>query len=185
MHKIVPYLALLRGINVGGNNKLAMADLKTALTNLGLENVQTYIQSGNIVFSFAVHDTQTLAKNIQNCIAENFGLRVTVVVFTKAEWAKVINSAPAWWGKDANWKHNILVMVPPATAAEAIEAIGVIKPAIEHIEPGERVLYQAMSKELFGKTTTGKLASNTIYKKMTVRNYNTATKLLSLLDAEK
>lgn len=65
---------------------------------------------------------------------------------------------------------------------ETIRAIGELKPDIEAAEPGNCVIYQSMSFKFFGRTTTGKLSSSSIYKKMTVRNYNTATKLLTLLD---
>lgn len=60
--------------------------------------------------------------------------------------------------------------------------VGELKPDIETIEPGNGVLYQSMSLKMFGRTTTGKLVSNPIYKKITVRNYNTVTKLFSLLN---
>ncbi len=72
-------------------------------------------------------------------------------------------------------------MIKPFNMDEVIAAIGQLKPGIEMIEPGDGVLYQSMSRALFGRTTTGKLASNPIYKRMTVRNYNTSMKLLGLM----
>jgi uncharacterized protein (DUF1697 family) len=104
------------------------------------------------------------------------------VLFSKDEWVEIIAAAPLWWGQYKTRKHNILVLIPPYDIREVITSIGELKPDIEAMHPGDGVLYQSMSLELFGRTTTGKIASNPVYKKMTVRNYNTATKLLSLLN---
>lgn len=176
------YVALLRGINVGGNAKIAMQDLRSSLEKSGLESVRTYIQSGNVIFESDEDNTTKLSGHIEDVIEQSFELTVPVVVFTQAEWAKIIHAAPSWWGKDPEWKHNLLILLKPYDMPATIAAIGVLKPDIERLEPGEGVLYQAMSRTLFGRTTTGKLASSPIYQRMTVRNYNTATKLLTLLN---
>lgn len=174
------YLALLRGVNVGGNGMVAMNELRSALEKCGLENVHTYIQSGNVFFSSAESDKLKLAQLVEDCVLANFNVRAKTVVFTKGEWQKIIAAAPDWWGKDSEWKHNLLVVIPPYDMDEIVKAVGVLKPDIEAMAPGEGVLYQSMSIRLFGRTTTGKLASNSIYKQLTIRNYNTATKLLTL-----
>ena len=182
-HKI-DYLALLRGVNVGGNGIISMPTLRQALTNKGFENVRTYIQSGNILFSSTNIDREQLTRAIQKCIKSTFNLDVAVVLFTKDEWRQIITDAPAWWGDDTDWKHNLLILLPPTTVTETIDAIGTLKPDIEAIQPGKGVVYQSMSFKLFGRTTTGNLASNPIYKRMTIRNYNTSTKLLTLLNKD-
>jgi uncharacterized protein (DUF1697 family) len=174
------YLAFLRGVNVGGKAKLKMADLVLALTEQGLTNVRTYIQSGNILFTSATPKGE-LVELIKQTIHANFDLSVEVALFTDTQWRAVVAAAPDWWGKDDSWKHNILIMIEPFDMTKTVAAIGMLKPDIEAVEPGNGVLYQSMSKELYGRTTTGKLAASAIYKQMTIRNYNTATKLLSLL----
>lgn len=176
------YLALLRGVNVGGKSLVKMADLKVAVTQAGFTDVKTYINSGNVLFSAPATDTRQLAEHIQAAIEKALQLNIEVVVVSHAEWQRIIDEAPQWWGQDDAWKHNLLVLIPPYTIQEVVAAIGVLKPDIETMEPGDGVLYQSMSKALFGRTTTGKLAASPIYKRMTVRNYNTATKLLSLFD---
>jgi uncharacterized protein (DUF1697 family) len=176
------YLALLRGINVGGNNLIKMSALKDALEQDGFTSVRTYIQSGNVIFHSDASDTDKLAKQIEASIKSHFDLDVGVVVFSKAEWQEIIDSAPDWWGKDENWKHNLLVLLKPYDMKQAVEAIGELKPEMEAMEPGNGILYQSVSIKLFGRATTGKLASMPIYKKMTIRNYNTATRLSTLLD---
>ena len=173
------YLILLRGVNVGGNGILPMASLRTELTNSGFLNVSTYIQSGNI-FLDSEKDAATITAEITDLLKEKFNLPVPMVLFTQSEWKKIISDAPDWWGKDEAWKHNLLLLLKPFDMANAVISIGELKPEIERIAPGEGVLYQSMSRDLFGVTTTGKLASQPIYKQMTIRNFNTATKLLEL-----
>lgn len=174
------YIVFLRGVNVGGKAKLKMADLVTALSEQGLTDVRTYIQSGNILFTSTASKPELL-KLIKMVIHTNFDLLVEAALFTDTEWRAVVAAAPDWWGKDETWKHNLLIMIEPYNMAETVAAVGTLKPDIETMLPGEGVLYQSMSKELFGRTTTGKLAASPAYKKMTIRNYNTATKLLGLL----
>jgi len=176
------YLGLLRGINVGGKAKIKMADLRLLMTRSGFTNVATYIQSGNVVFNSDVSDTDKLADTIHAAIFADLGLDIDVVVLEKTDWAAILKNAPVWWGADDTWKHNLLVLLPPYDMPETMHAIGKLKPEIEAAEPGERVVYQSMSREFFGRTTTGKLASSPLYKKITVRNYNTAHKLQALLD---
>lgn len=176
------YVAFLRGINVGGNNLIKMAELQAALSDTNLHDVKTYIQSGNVVFSSASHNKVKLAENIKATILERFQVGCDVIVFSKEEWQDVIRSAPPWWGHDKTWKHNVLIMTGPHAMQEVVTAIGELKPDIEELKPGNGVLYQSMSFSSFGRTTAGKLAANPIYKKMTVRNFNTATKLLSFME---
>ncbi len=175
------YVAFLRGVNVGGKSLLKMADLTLALSEAGFAEVKTYIQSGNIIFTAEESNTNQLAEKIKLTIQNRFGLSVEVVVISKARWQAVIDSAPKWWGKDKAQKHNILILIPPFNMGEVINAIGDLKPEIEVVKAGEGVVYQSLSLEMFGRATSGKLASKPVYKRMTIRNYNTATKLLSLL----
>lgn len=159
-----------------------MAELKDSFARAGFRNVQTYIQSGNVVFESPNLDTQKLADQISETVQTDFKLPVAVAVFTAEEWQWIIKQAPAWWGKDPSWKHNLLILTAPVAVSDVLQAIGTLKPNIEAVEAGNGVVYQSMSFQAFGKTTTGKLASNPIYKNMTIRNYNTATKLALLLN---
>ncbi|HSW99865.1 MAG TPA: DUF1697 domain-containing protein [Patescibacteria group bacterium] len=175
------YLVFLRGVNVGGKAMIKMAELTEALTTSGLSNVKTYIQSGNVIISSEMTDTEKLTSHITTVIKKKFNLDVSVVIFSESEWRDIIAAAPAWWGADKTWKHNMLIMIKPAEPEDVIAAIGEIRPEIETIEPGLGILYQSLSLKMFGRTSVHKLVANPIYKQVTIRNYNTATKLLSLL----
>jgi uncharacterized protein (DUF1697 family) len=157
-----------------------MADLKIALSQAGMQDVTTYIQSGNVFVTCAEYDKTKVAAAIAQAIKTAFSVDVAAAVFTQDEWQSVIDTAPKWWGHKPEWKHNLMVFIEHIPMNEALAAIGTLKPDIEAIEPGPGVLYQGMSLEILGRATTGKLASSHIYKKLTIRNYNTATKLLTL-----
>jgi len=176
------YLALLRGINVGGNTLIRMPALKECFEGLGFSDVRTYIQSGNVIFSSDEKNKTKLAQKIEAAIAKTFSHQIRVVIFTHAEWKAIVESAPKQWGSDELYSHNLLVLLPPVTAVEALEATGELKPAIEFAVGGKGVIYQGMSKADRGKTTFAKVIGKPIYKQITIRNYNTATKLLKLME---
>jgi uncharacterized protein (DUF1697 family) len=178
------HLALLRGVNVGGKSLLSMAALRVALEQDGFSRVQTYIQSGNVLFDSSPADPDQLAQRMEASLEKHFGITTRVAIFSDAHWRQVVADAPPWWGQNKEWKHNLLVLLKPYDMHEALAAIGLLKPDIEAVQAGEGVIYQSMSLKLFGRTTTGKLATNPLYKQLTIRNYNTTHKLLGLLSAE-
>ncbi len=178
------YLALLRGINVGGKAMIKMADLKACFEAAGYSNVRTYIQSGNVIFETTETDKAQLKFDVEKAIQRSFKLPVQVAIFVANEWRAIVKAAPKTWGQDKSWKHNLLIMLEPVPMQNVTAAVGDLKPDIEAMTAGDGVLYQSMSLKLFGRTTTGKLASNPVYKKMTIRNYNTTLKLLELLEKE-
>ena len=161
---------------------IKMLELKECLESSGFTNVRTYIQSGNVLFSSNEIDTWGLSEKIKASVEKRFKMQIGVVVFSKMEWQTILKNAPKDWGGDKNWKHNLLVLLKPYDMLQATMAIGELKPGIEALATGEGVLYQSISVKMYGRTTTGKLASNPIYKKMTVRNYNTSVNLLSIFD---
>lgn len=178
------YVALLRGVNVGGKSLIKMADLKICLEVAGFEQVSTYIQSGNILFSSPKTDTLLLARKINKAIESVFQLSVQVVVIDGIVYKSIIKAAPKNWGEDKDWKYNLLFLIPPFDMKEVVAGIGGLKPDIETLTVGNGVLYQSLSFKLYGRTTTGKLASKPVYQQMTIRNWNTSRKLLELLGRE-
>jgi uncharacterized protein (DUF1697 family) len=176
------YLVLLRGVNVGGKSLIRMPELQAALSNAGFHDARTYIQSGNVLLTSPDKDSDHLAAVIEKLIREQFTLDVTVTILSRDTWHSIIKEAPEWWDKDTQWKHNLIVLIPPYDIETVIRAFGELKPDIERIEPGHGVIYQSLSVKLLGRVTSGKLSSSPSYRRMTIRNYNTASKLLQLLD---
>lgn len=175
------YLALLRGVNVGGKGLIRMSELKECLEKAGFTDVRTYIQSGNVLFAAPKTDTGRLAGKIEAAIEKKFAMKVGVVVFAENEWRAIVHSAPKSWGKNKNWKHNLLALLPGTETADVIEAMGTLKAEIEMVTAGRGVIYQSLSIESFGRTTSGKLSGHSICRRITVRNINTAQKLAELL----
>ena len=175
------YVALLRGINVGGKNMIKMAELKECLSVAGLENVSTYIQSGNVLFESDETNKAILTDTVERTISDTFGLQVPAVVLSKDDFEQAVKGVPKGWLQNPEWKYNYVFLKPPYDIDKVVVEIGTLKPEIESMTAGEGILYQAMSIKLFGRTTTGKLAGQPVYKLMTFRNHNTVTKLYELL----
>jgi uncharacterized protein (DUF1697 family) len=175
------YVALLRGINVGGNTLIKMAELRECLQASGLKNVTTYIQSGNLLFSSDETNTLSLAKKIEKEITNTFGHTVPTVVFGQAQFSRMLANTPQDWCADPKWKYNLLFLIPPYNIDEVLHDIGELKPGIEALVPGPGVMYQAINYKMYGRATSAKIASKPVYKKITIRNPRTGAKLLELL----
>ncbi|RQO32504.1 DUF1697 domain-containing protein [Taibaiella sp. KBW10] len=166
-------IALLRGINVGGNNMIKMADLKTVLSEAGLQEVTTYIQSGNIVFRHNDKlDDAALTTLIQNSIRNHFGLNIPVIIRSREEWQQILNENPyaASGVEDAvNWHYMLLSKVPDASLLSAIKAEQYLPDVFQLVH---QTIYLHIQK--FGNT---KLTNTLFDKKLqlttTVRNHKT------------
>jgi uncharacterized protein (DUF1697 family) len=175
------YVALLRGINVGGNAMIRMSELKTCLEKTGFAEVRTFIQSGNVLFSAPKTATPRLARKIEAAVEKTFRMKVGVVVFAADEWQEVVRGAPKWWGQNKDWKHNLLALLPGTKTGDVIEAMGPLKPEIERAAAGPGVVYQSLSIAAFARTNGARIPGHSIYRRITVRNYNTTRKLGELL----
>jgi uncharacterized protein (DUF1697 family) len=127
-------------------------------------------------------DKPNLTDRIQAAIKATFGLSIPVVVLSADDFKAIVAGTPKDWNDNADWKYNFIFLKRPYSLNEVMDGVGELKPGIESITVGQGVLYQSMSKALFGRTTTGKLASKPVYQMMTIRNHNTVTKLAALLD---
>jgi uncharacterized protein (DUF1697 family) len=115
------HVALLRGINVGGRNKVAMADLRAVLTSLGHADVATYIQSGNVVFSTGGTDSALLAAGIEDAIGRALDVRPRVVVVSRAELAQMVRNNP--YSAETNPKSVHVVFLGEDPAAGMVNAV--------------------------------------------------------------
>lgn len=180
--KSTRYLALLRGINVGGNNIISKDDLRECFENLGLSNVRTYIQSGNVLFRSETTGVKNLTTKIETALSKKFNYRAKAVVFSHRQYQSDLKAVPKNWGNDETQKHNAMFLLEGLKPTKVIAQLPSPNEEYEQIGIGKGTLFWSASKENLGKTTMMKLASLPVYKQMTVRNHNTTYKLLALLD---
>ncbi|MBP7670949.1 DUF1697 domain-containing protein [Candidatus Gracilibacteria bacterium] len=174
------HLALLRGINVGGNNIIKMADLKVCFESLGFSEVKTYIQSGNVIFHTTETSLPKLTTKIETALSKKFNYQSSVVIITIDQLQTIIKKAPINFGQQPEkYRYDVLFLKPPLTSAEAIKQLQP-NPAVDQAATGQGVLYFS---RLIAKATASRLTQITklpLYKQLTIRNWNTTTKLLQL-----
>lgn len=177
------YLALLRGINVGGNNKVSMAELKACLEELGLEQVKTYINSGNVIFS-SDKSAATTTKQIEAALPSKLNLAgpIKVLVVSKKQLADIVAGAPAGFGREPGKYHSDVIFLIGKPAREAMEQLET-HPEVDAAWPGDGVVYYRRLSARRTASRMGKVAAKPIYKFLTIRSWNTTTKLLALLQS--
>jgi uncharacterized protein (DUF1697 family) len=173
------YVALLRGVNLGARNKVSMADLRTLIESLGGEYVQTYVQSGNVVFKSRVRSAAKLARDIEQRIGRELGLEIRVVLRTDEQLAKIVAGNPFAASQSEGTKLHVtfLAEAPKASLTRALEP--------EAFEPDE---FKIKGREVYLHTPKGygtSKLSNAYFEKQlgvagTTRNWNTVTKLAEL-----
>jgi len=175
------YVALLRGINVGGRNIVRMADLRTAFEESGFASVRSYIQSGNVLFE-SDRPHSALESDIEAMMATRFGLPVVVVVRSRQEFRQVVEDAPDGFGTQPDTHHSdVIFLKPPLTEHQALEVVD-LREGVDQVWPGDGVLYFARLSERLSQSRLSRIAGTPHYQNMTIRNWNTTTRLLNLLD---
>src|SRR5512141_1820354 len=134
------YVALLRGINVGGKNLVAMPALKTAFEALGLTGVSTYIQSGNVLFA-SREPAAALAARLEAALAETFGYPASLVIRSRTQLRRIVDEAPAGFGsRPALHRYDVIFLREPLSPAEALAQVPV-RPGVDRVSAGPGVLY--------------------------------------------
>ena len=178
------YVALLRGINVGGKNVIKMVDLKACFEDLGLTAVSTYIQSGNVFFESKVSDAK-LVQRIEQALARAFNYQASIVLRSYAQLQKIITAAPKGFGTNpARYRYDVIFLKAPVTAAAAMKSV-LIKPGVDEAYAGKGVLYFSRLISKAAQSRLSRLASMPIYQHMTIRNWNTTTTLLKKMEDAK
>lgn len=177
------YVALLRGINVGGRNKVAMADLREAFETHGYESVSTYIQSGNVLFS-STTSRKTLEGEIESALEARFGIPLVVVVRSHRELEAIVDKAPDGFGTEPDTYHSDVIFLKSPLTAEQAMSIVALREDVDQAWAGRDVLYFARLSARRTQSKMGRIVGTPEYKLMTIRNWSTTTKMLSLLDRE-
>ncbi|HEX6581573.1 MAG TPA: DUF1697 domain-containing protein [Actinomycetota bacterium] len=176
------YVALLRGINVGGKNAVPMPALKASFEDAGFGNVSTYIQSGNVVFDTPSSSQEELTRKVEGIIRKAFAhYDASVVLRSRSQMRAVVQKAPKGFGTEpAKYRYDVVFLKPPLTAKSAIKNIAT-KEGVDRIWAGTGVLYMSRLDSQATQSRLNRVASLPIYKHMTIRNWNTTTKLAELV----
>lgn len=179
------YVALLRGINVGGNNKVSMAELKLALQDAGLTSVRTYINSGNVLFESDSKDVTALTRLCEQAIEKKFGFPVGCVVLAGSSYKSGVDKAPAWWGHvdDKNMRSDALFVLPRGTAQAVIDKVGDVNNEYEWIVAVDNIVYWTVDRRKYTKARLPKIIGSDEYRTVSMRSSTTTRKLYDLLDA--
>ena len=176
------YIALLRGINISGKNKVSMSELKLELEKNEYRNVQTYLNSGNVIFETNIDNKESISKDIYNITKSKFNIEIPIFIITQFELEDVLNNNPDWWGTDNKEIYdNLIFIIPPAKYEEIYDAIGSPKENIEKIKEYNNFIFWSYDLKNYRKSKWWiKTASTNISNKITIRTANTMKKVLEI-----
>lgn len=174
------YVALLRGINVGGNNKVDMKELKQVFSDMGFQSVTSYINSGNVVFSSEEEYANVLQKKIETILEEELQFKVVVLVKSLADYEKMMEKIPDHLENNKSMRTDVLHLF------DTIDSENILKelPLNEDVDkvfyvPG--AVIWSLDRDEVKKSKLSKIIGTPIYKEMTIRNINTTRKLYEIM----
>ena len=177
------YLILLRGINVGGKNKVSMTGLRKCLEELGFSNVSTYIASGNVILESDKRPDEIKAQ-IEQALPKRFKLDtelIKVLVLSRKQLQAVINNKPEGFGEQPAKYHSDAIFLMGIDAAQAMPVFDP-REGVDNVWPGDGVIYSQRLSAQRTKSRLSKIVGTPAYQSMTIRSWNTTTKLLKILE---
>lgn len=179
------YILLLRGINVGGKNKIAMSDLKELLLAAGFEDVDSYINSGNVFFS-SVQNRESCISKILYVLENNYDFPIPFALITKEEYLQERAELPDWWEGELARK-DVLFFSCNLDKSDILDFIDTSTFYNEIVHVGRHALFWGKydESEYLKTTYHKKLMKQDFYKKITIRNGNTFNKIADILEKER
>ena len=174
-------IALIRGINVGGKHKLPMKDLKALIEKIGCEDVQTYIQSGNVIFRSAVTDMTTLCRRITAGVSKSHGFEPRVLILTRAELERAAAGNPFPQARENPKSLHLFFLADPPTKPD-LQAAESLKTRTENFSLKGKVFY-LYTPDGFGISKLGMRVEQMLGVAATARNWRTVTTLLDMAKA--
>ena len=176
------YVVLIRGINVGGKNLIPMAGLRKCLEERGFSNVSTYIASGNVILQ-AHRRAKEVTTLIEKALSENFNLDdefIKVLVLSHTQLQAIIDNKPKGFGEQPEKYHSDAIFLMDIDSAQAMPGFNP-REGVDKVWPGDGVIYSQRLSAQRTKSRLSKIMGAPFYKSMTIRNWNTTTKLLDIL----
>ena len=183
MDRTERYVALLRGINVGGANLIPMTALRASFETLGLLDVTSFIASGNVLFRSKATDSRTLTSRIEKALSKEFGYAATVVLRSHAQMKTVVRRAPDGFGESPHlYRYDVVFVKEPLVPRMVVTMIST-REGVDTAAAGSSVIYFSRLIARASQSHLPKLVSIPVYQQVTIRNWNTTTKLLALMAA--
>lgn len=178
------YVALLRGINVGGNNKIDMKLLKLSFETAGMNDVVTYINTGNIIFTHNSQSKTELSRILEEAIHHDFRLQIKVVILSIVDVSGIMNAVPETWRNDKDMKSDVMFLWDEIDNESVLEKL-VIKPDIDTVKYVPGAILWSIDKKNITRSGMTKIIGTKLYKQVTVRNVNTVRKIYELMQAQR
>lgn len=175
------YVALLRGVNVGGANKVSMADLKTVFIDVGMTDVVTYINSGNIIFSAEEPDRARLAPVLEAAILDRLGLSVGVLIRDLEQMRVLIDALPESWRNDESMKCDVLFLWDDIDDPQIMDDLP-FRPEIDDSFYVPGAVVRRVDRKDASRSGLIRVVGSPVYQRMTIRNCNTARKIMTLME---
>jgi uncharacterized protein (DUF1697 family) len=175
------FVALLRGINVGGNRTVPMKELAAAFEAAGMRGVRTYINSGNVIFRSDVTDRPALVTALEQVIEARFGFSVAVVLCDLDDMRRIAGALPAHWANDTETKCDVMFLAPAIDSEDVLTQL-LIKPEFDEVIYVPGAVLWRVARPLVTRSGMLKIVGTPLYANMTVRNCNTARKLHALME---
>lgn len=166
------YVALLRGINVGGNHTVPMKKLKEFFESLDCTNVVTYINSGNVIFESA-QSLKSLYAELEEGLKKEFGFAIPLLIKTKSEMQKIAAAIPKTWLNDEEQRTDVAYLFKPVDSKATVALLPIKKEYVTIKYVKGAILWNVKRSNVM-KSQLAKVIGHTLYKSMTVRNVNTA-----------
>lgn len=175
------YVALLRGVNVGGKSMLDMATLRSVFEQAGMGQVRTYINSGNVVFSTEETDREALSDALERAIGERFGFPVSVLVKDVDEMRSIVAALPDDWVNDESAKCDVFFLWDDVDDPSIIDRLD-HDPAVDDLRYTPGAVLRRVERKDAARSRLTRMVGTPLYQRMTTRNCNTARKLLALME---
>jgi uncharacterized protein (DUF1697 family) len=176
------YVALLRGINVGGSNLIRMPALKACFEAQGFRDVSTYIQSGNVLFTTGHSNQHALTSQIERALSKTFGYQSRVVLRSFEQMKAIVEGAPrGFGGSPTAYRYDVIFLKHPLTADEAMKSM-TAKPGVDRVFAGDGVLYFSRLISKAAQSHLSRVVGKPVYQNMTIRNWDTTGRLLELME---
>lgn len=176
-------IALLRAVNVGGRNRVRMADLRAVLESEGLTDVRTLLQSGNAVFAGPSRPTRGLERRLERAVLERLGVETTFFVRSADEWQTLIAENPFPDQAESDPAHLLVMLLAEAPAAERLAALEDAIAGRESVRSVGRQLYMTYPDGIGRSKLTAAVIERTLANRGTARNWSTVLKLAALTES--